>query len=193
MRRLGLPAFVIALLMVAAAPAPAKEGTMFDPRLGALTPGRPADVKLLIMPRYDRRGIETVAPPRPGSTVLIALRSDRTGEVVRFTARAAPSQEGFGFPANARITIPLRRTPQTWTVSVRADGRAFADPMGDKVYVQAAAPRASATAGGRSDGPWPVIAGIGVLLAVALAGAVVVRRHRGGGHDADVAVTRPTG
>jgi hypothetical protein len=184
-------AVAVALPLVCVPSALAKSAAMFSPALTALIPGTPTSVHIWVMPVFDNNGRQVVPAPRVGSVPVIVFRSQQTGEVVRFTGAPLSAGESFK-PANATITVPLRRTAQTWKVTVRADGRSYPDEMQPTIPVLAAAP--TVTPPPRNPGSTPVwpfaLAG---LLAAMLGGGLIVRRHRGGAHDRDLAPTRPAG
>jgi hypothetical protein len=125
---------------------------------------------------------------------VIVFRSQQTGEVVRFTGTPLSAGEGFK-PANAVITVPLRRTAQTWKVTVRADGRTYPAEMQPTLPVLEAAsyppPPTPPTTHRGSTAAWPFA--LGGVLAALLGGGLIVRRHRGGAHDRDLAPPRPVG
>jgi hypothetical protein len=186
---LALSAVFAVLLAPAAA---AKMGAMFSPQLIVLIPGQPTNVHLWVMPEYDNSGHQVLPAPRAGSRPVVSLRSRQTGEVVKFVGTGLPANEGAQ-PATVRITLPVRRTVQTWDATVRADGRTYRDEMGGPVTVaQAPAPPAGGTAGGAGGSvpAWPfALAG---LLAAITGGALLLRRYRRG-HDPSVAPTRSVG
>jgi hypothetical protein len=206
---LALSAVLAVLLAPAAA---AKMGAMFSPQLIVLIPGQPTNIHLWVMPEYDNSGHQVLAAPRAGSRPVVSLRSRQTGEVVNFLGTGLPPNEG-GQPSTVRITLPVRRTVQTWDATVHADGKTYRDEMGGPVTVaQAPAPPAGGTAGsppahrgaagslpahrtaaggaGGSPPAWPfALAG---LLAAITGGALLLRRYRRG-HDPSVAPTRSVG
>ena len=188
MRRV-LVAVSLALPLVSAPSVLAKEGAMFQPAVTALTPGRPTTVHLYVLAVVDDNGREVVPAPRAGSVPVIMFRSQQTGEVVRFTGTRLSQGEGF-HPATAVITVPLRRTGQTWQVSVRAGGRTYPDVGQPTLLVLAVSlPEVPAPMHDASSPAWPfALAG---LLVALLGGGLIVRRHRGGAHDRDLASTPP--
>jgi hypothetical protein len=193
MRRVFI-AVAVAVPLVCAPAALAKSAAMFSPALTALIPGTPTSVHLWVMPVFDNNGRQVVPAPRVGSVPVIAFRSQQTGEVVRFKGTPLSAGEGFK-PASAVITVPLRRTAQTWKVTVRADGRTYPNEAQPTLPVLEAAsysppPRPAATHRG-STAVWPFA--LGGVLAALLGGGLIVRRHRGGAHDRDLAPTRPVG
>jgi hypothetical protein len=190
MRRV-LIAVSLALPLVSASSALAKEGAMFQPAVTALTPGSPTSVHLWVLAVVDNNGREVVPAPRAGSVPVIMFRSQQTGEVVRFTGTRLSQGEGF-HPATAVITVPLRRTAQTWQVSVRAGGHTYPDVGQPTLPVLASSlPEVPPPTHHASPPAWPfALAGLVVAL---LGGGWIVRRHRGSAHDRDLASTPPGG
>jgi hypothetical protein len=176
MRRLAPLIVSIALPLLAAAPAAAKEGAMLSPDLDAVAPGQPTTFQLLVMPLRDQSAHVTVPGPRAGSVPVVVLASQQTGEVVRFAGTAMTGGGEGGRVAPVRITIPIRRTQQTWKVSVTADGRTYPDLMQGDLIVLRTSPTAS-TGRHRVALVWPIL-GAG-LLAIVLGGALIALRPRG--------------
>lgn len=190
MRRLPLLITFVALPLVAAAPALAKEGAMLSPDLDAVAPGPPMTVQLLVMPLFDHSGRVTAPAPRAGSVPVVVLRSRQTGEVVRFAGtRLSGGGEG-GRLASVQITIPVKRTQQTWKISVTADGRVYPDLMqGDLIVLRTSA--AAPTSRPPAALVWPfVVAG---LLVIALGGALIAMRRRLSADEPDLAPPPPAG
>jgi hypothetical protein len=192
-RRRAVPA--IAMLLLAATPvaAGAKELQIFDPVLGALAPGRPHVVHMLLRSRYAPDGIETLAAPAPGSVVTVTLRSERSGEVLRFRSRPLAAQPGFDYPATVRITIPVRATSQRWDVAVHADGHTWVDPMHPSVDVILTTADAPPASSGHRGHLWRWVAGIGGPVVLLLGGALLTWRRRDGAGESGVAPAAPTG
>jgi hypothetical protein len=164
---------------------------MFQPAVTALTPGSPTSVHLWVLAVVDNNGREVVPAPRAGSVPVIMFRSQQTGEVVRFTGTRLSQGEGF-HPATAVITVPLRRTPQTWQVSVRAGGHTYPDVGQPTLPVLAVSlPEVPPPTHHASSPAWPfALAG---LLVALLGGGLTVRRHRGGAYDRELASTPEVG
>ena len=188
MRRLTLWIVSIALPLVAAAPALAKEGAMLSPDLDAVAPGQPMTFQLLVMPLYDQSGRVTVPSPRAGSVPVVVLRSRQTGELVRFAGTPLSGSGEGGRPASVRITIPVRRTQQTWKISVAADGRTYPDLMQGDLIVLRTSP-AAPTSRPPAALVWPFV-GAG-LLAIALGGALIAMRRRLSADEPDLAPPPP--
>jgi hypothetical protein len=189
MRRFALLIVSVALPLVAAVPALAKEGAMLSPDLDAVAPGKPMTFQLLVMPLYDQSGRVTVPSPRAGSVPVLVLRSRQTGEVVRFAGTPLSGGGEGGRPASVRITIPVRRTQQTWKISVTADRRTYPDLMQGDLIVLRTSP-AAATSRPPAGLTWPFV-GAG-LLVIAL-GAVIAMRRRLSADEPDLAPPPPAG
>jgi hypothetical protein len=102
MRRIAL---VLALLAFPATAA-AKEGAMFSPTLGTLTPGKATRVTLSM-----ERGNDGVRP-------LVELEPFDGGRSLRF--RASPL---YRHVAMVTVTLPARPAVQRWFASVKVGGR----------------------------------------------------------------------
>lgn len=190
MRRFALLIVSVALSLVAAAPALAKEGAMLSPDLDAVAPGQPMTFQLLVMPLYDQSGRVTVPGPRAGSVPVVVLRSRQTGEVVRFVGKPLSGGGEGGRLASVPIAIPVRRTQQTWKISVTADGRTYPDLMqGDLIVVRTSA--IAPTSRHRVALAWPLVPS--GLLAIVLGGALIAIRHRVSADDPDLAPPPPAG
>ena len=175
------------LPMALTPPAQAKSGAMLTPLLTALYPGQPRDVQLWVLPIIDAAGRQLVPAPPPGTRPVLVLRSRQTGEIVRFAGTALSSGEG-SVPSTVRVTVPVRATAQTWSISVDAAGRTYPVPMELPLEVTQTATRAGR--GGGVVPAWPF--GLAVALAGAAGAALIARRLRGA-HDPDLAPPRSVG
>jgi hypothetical protein len=163
---------------------------MLSPDLDAVAPGQPTTVHLLVMPLYDHSGRVVVPGPRAGSVPVVVLRSRQTREVLRFVGTRLSGGEEGGRPASVRITVPVRRTQQTWKISVIADGRPYPDLMQGDLIVVRTSPAASPDRH-RAALVWPFV-GAG-LLVIVLGGALIAMRRRVSADEPDLAPPPPAG
>lgn len=97
---------LLALLMLPAAAA-GKEGVIYSPSLGGLTPGQPTRVTMTMEQRW-----------KDGLRPLLVLESVGGGRTLRF--RASPLHRQV---ATLTVTLPARPKLQRWFASVRVAGR----------------------------------------------------------------------
>jgi hypothetical protein len=110
--------------------------------------------------------------------------------VVRFAGTPLSGGGEAGRPASVRIAIPVRRTQQSWKVSVTADGRTYPDLMQGDLIVVRTSPT-TPTGQHRLGLLWPFVGA--ALLVTLLGGALFARRDRFSADDPGPALPPPSG
>jgi hypothetical protein len=158
------------------AAAVAKGGAFFNPQQLSLPGGRTARLHLWVLGGdLDRR--TRPAPPRAGSVPVVLIHLRPSGRVLSF--RASPLDSRHRSVVSIRLPVPADY--ETWTVTVRVDGRVYHDDIDEGAVTRPlsaaragptpVAARPTATGSESAASPF-VLAG---LVAITLAGLGLIR------------------